>query len=294
MQTDPGAVTLRIEGLCHRYPGPVDALRDVHLTLSEGVFGLLGPNGAGKSTLMRIIATLQSPTAGAVRLGDLDVLGDPQAVRRQIGYLPQDFGVPPRVSAREMLDYIAGLKGVEGDRRAAVDAELARAHLSAVADRRLDTYSGGMRQRFGLATALLGKPRLIIVDEPTAGLDPVERRRFQRILAEAATDCILILSSHIVEDIAALCPRLAVLHDGRLVAQGETKSLIAALAGQVWAHPDERAMQALPNDAVVLSRRPYPDGVAVRVRAEGCPGAGFEAVEPDLEDVYAAQIGAPT
>lgn len=285
---------LRIEGLSHRYPGPVDALRDVSLDLSEGVFGLLGPNGAGKSTLMRIVATLQTPTTGAVRFGDLDLLAEPRAARRLIGYLPQDVGVPKRVTAREMLDYLAGLKGLGRDRAALVDAQLERTNLADVADRRLDTYSGGMRQRFGLAAALLGAPRLLIVDEPTAGLDPVERRRFQRMLAEAAEDCVLVLSSHIVEDIAALCPQMAILDQGAVVARGAPATLIAELADQVWVHPDERAADDLPAGTQVLSRRPHARGVAVRVRADACPGANFAAAAPDLEDVYAAYIGEPT
>ncbi|MFV0473687.1 MAG: ATP-binding cassette domain-containing protein [Pikeienuella sp.] len=283
---------LKVSGVSKTYGGGFKALDDVSLTAKRGVFGLLGPNGAGKSSLMRTLATLQRPDSGRVELNGENLLADPETARRKIGYLPQDMGVYPRVSAVEMLDYLAGLKGLGAKaRKEQVWRQLEKVNLADVARRRLDTYSGGMRRRFGIAAAFLGAPELVIVDEPTAGLDPSERRRFQFLLADAARDCVLLLSSHIVEDLAGLSTDLALLNRGRIVSAGAPKDLIAALSGRVWRRGAEfgelAEMQARHN---VLSWRPHQGELVVRVLADEAPGAGFTAAEPDLEDLYSAHI----
>src|SRR3954451_2016226 len=227
---------LVIDRLSKRYAGGVQALSEVSLRIGTGMFGLLGPNGAGKSTLMRILATLQEADAGSVTLGGVDVLRGKDQVRRLLGYLPQEFGLYPKVSAFDMLEHLAALKGVgpAGVRRDVVHALLRRTNLYEVRHRRLGTFSGGMKQRFGIAQALLGEPRLIIVDEPTAGLDPEERIRFHSLLADISEQVIVILSTHIVADVSDLCPRMAILNGGQVVAEGNPPELAASLRGRIW------------------------------------------------------------
>src|SRR5579863_2618868 len=227
---------LQIRDLSKTYANGVQALKNVSLNIPNGMFGLLGPNGAGKSTLMRTIATLQDPDGGSIRLNNLDVLGDKPAARRKLGYLPQEFGVYPKVTAEAMLEHFAMLKGViaRAERKALVEALLRQVNLWEVRKRRLGTFSGGMRQRFGIAQALIGAPQLIIVDEPTAGLDPEERNRFLNLLAEIGENVVVILSTHIVEDVADLCPAMAIISGGRMVREGGPLDLMAELKGHIW------------------------------------------------------------
>src|SRR5215207_9259122 len=227
---------LQIRKLSKTYTNGVEALKEITLTIPQGMFGLLGPNGAGKSTLMRTVATLQAPTAGTIRFNDIDVLAEPERLRRTLGYLPQDFGVYPRVSAYAMLDQLAVMKGItaKSDRKAVVETLLNQTNLWAVRNKTLAGFSGGMRQRFGIAQALIGNPELIIVDEPTAGLDPEERNRFLNLLAAIGDNVVVILSTHIVDDVADLCPRMAVLANGRVQLDGPPTELIASTRGRVW------------------------------------------------------------
>jgi ABC-type multidrug transport system ATPase subunit len=267
----------------------VRALGGVNLTIPRGMFGLLGPNGAGKSTLMRCIATLQTPTSGSIRFGDIDVIRDPEALRRTLGYLPQDFGVYPRVSAYDMLDHMAVLKGYAkpSERKAEVERLLHQVNLYAVRNKALAGFSGGMRQRFGIAQALIGGPSLIIVDEPTAGLDPEERNRFLNLLAEIGENVVVILSTHIVEDVRELCPAMAVIAGGRIVRSGAPAALIAEFAGRVWRRSIEKAaLEELRATHQVISTRLFAGRTVVHVLADRDPGAGFEPNTGDLEDVY--------
>jgi ABC-type multidrug transport system ATPase subunit len=278
---------LTITDVSKTYPNGVAALKGVSLSIGNGLFGLLGPNGAGKSTLMRTLATLQEPDAGQVTLDGRDVLADPQAHRRRLGYLPQEFGVYPGVSAEALLDHLALLKGVGAGRAEQVDALLRRTNLHAHRRRAVDGFSGGMRRRFGIAQALLGDPRLLIVDEPTAGLDPEERHRFHDLLSEIGQRVIVVLSTHIVEDVRQLCPRVAVLSEGRILLEGEPDRLVERLAGRVWRKTVERDRvdeyrRAMP----VLSTRLHSGKTRVQVLADAAPEPGFEPVAPDLEDVY--------
>jgi ABC-type multidrug transport system ATPase subunit len=260
------------------------------------MFGLLGPNGAGKSSLMRCLATLQVPSSGSVRFGELDVLARPEELRATLGYLPQDFGVYPRVSAEDMLDHLAVLKGVagRGERRTTVEALLRQVNLWDVRKKAVAGYSGGMRQRFGIAQALIGNPRLIIVDEPTAGLDPEERNRFNDLLAEIGEQVVVILSTHIVDDVTDLCPRTAILVGGRIVESGTPAELIAALAGRIWqAGIDKADLSATRERHAVIAARLRAGRTVVRVLADErgrCPGDGFTPAEPTLEDVYFATL----
>jgi ABC-2 type transport system ATP-binding protein len=282
-------VQLVIERLSKSYPSGVVALSDVSLTIPPGLFGLLGPNGAGKSTLMRILATLQEADAGAAHLGDLDVLRDKPAVRRTLGYLPQEFGLPPAATAEELLDHFALLKGVtrRAERRPLVRALLEQTNLWDARHRRLGGFSGGMRQRFGIAVALIGDPRLIIVDEPTAGLDPEERVRFLNLLSELSEEAVVILSTHIVEDVSELCTRMAVIHRGSIRLDGTPQSAVDALRGRVWRREVPRAdLPATEVEQRVIHTRLVGGRTVVHVYAEDCPGEGWEAVEPDLKDVY--------
>jgi len=290
---------LSIAHLSHTYPNGTRALDDVSLDIPRGMFGLLGPNGAGKSSLMRCLATLQIPSAGSIRFegkdGAIDVLAEPERLRATLGYLPQDFGVYPRVSAYDMLDHLAVLKGVaaRGERKATVEALLQQVNLWDVRKKAIAGFSGGMRQRFGIAQALIGQPRLIIVDEPTAGLDPEERNRFNNLLAEIGENVVVILSTHIVDDVTDLCPRMAVLVGGRIVESGTPQGLIAGLAGRVWrGSVAADALPALRERMAVISTRLRGGHPVMHVLAEAPPGPGFEAVEPGLEDVYFATLHA--
>ena len=280
---------LIIENLTHVYGNGVRALDEVSLTIPRGMYGLLGPNGAGKSTLMRTIATLQAPTSGHIRFGDIDVLKTPELLRRTLGYLPQDFGVYPRVSAYDMLDHMAVLKGIAGakERKETVESLLNQVNLWGVRKKALAGFSGGMRQRFGIAQALIGDPRLIIVDEPTAGLDPEERNRFLNLLAEIGENVVVILSTHIVEDVSDLCPAMAIICDGRIVREGAPGDLVTQLTGRVWRKTIDKAeLEAAKAQYQVISTRLLGGRTVIHILADSDPGAGFTPVEGGLEDVY--------
>ena len=284
---------LDLEDLSHVYGNGTRALDHVTLSIPRGMYGLLGPNGAGKSTLMRTIATLQAPTAGSIRFGDIDVIAEPERLRRTLGYLPQDFGVYPRVSAYDMLDHMAVLKGIASaaDRRQTVETLLHQVNLWPVRKKALAGFSGGMRQRFGIAQALIGNPRLIIVDEPTAGLDPEERNRFLNLLAEIGENVVVILSTHIVEDVADLCPRMAVLAGGRIQLEGAPAELIQRSRGRIWARAIERAeLEDYKDRHQLISTRLFAGRTVVHILSDTDPGNGFAAVEGDLEDVYFATL----
>jgi ABC-2 type transport system ATP-binding protein len=284
---------LAIRELSKTYANGVQALRKVNLDIPNGMFGLLGPNGAGKSTLMRTIATLQDPDSGSIKLGDLDVLKDKPAARRTLGYLPQEFGVYPKVSAEAMLDHFAVLKGVvaRGERRELVEALLRQVNLWDVRKRKLGTFSGGMRQRFGIAQALIGNPTLMIVDEPTAGLDPEERNRFLNLLAEIGEKVVVILSTHIVEDVTDLCPRMAIIAQGQVLLSGEPAEAMRSLEDRVWRRSvANTAIDDYKKRMTVLSTRLSGGKTIVHVLADAKPEDGFEAVAPDLEDVYFGQL----
>jgi len=286
---------LIVESLTHVYDNGVRALDDVDLVIPQGMFGLLGPNGAGKSTLMRIVATLQTPTSGHVRFGDIDVLTDPEALRRVLGYLPQDFGVYPRVSAFDMLDHLAVLKGIgpAAVRRPMVEDLLAQVNLWEFRFKSLSSYSGGMLQRFGIAQALIGDPKLIIVDEPTAGLDPEERNRFLNLLAEIGENIVVILSTHIVEDVSDLCPAMAIISEGRIIRQGAPAELVQSLAGRIWRKAVAKAeLEDYRARFDVISNRLYAGRTVIHVLAETDPGDGFEAVAGGLEDLYFSTLAA--
>jgi ABC-2 type transport system ATP-binding protein len=286
---------LSIENLTHVYGNGTRALDDVSLSIPKGMFGLLGPNGAGKSTLMRSIATLQSPTSGSIRFGDIDVVKDPEQLRRVLGYLPQDFGVYPRVSAYDMLDHMAVLKGISNgkDRKATVEALLHQVNLWPVRGKALAGFSGGMRQRFGIAQALIGNPELIIVDEPTAGLDPEERNRFLNLLAEVGENVVVILSTHIVEDVTDLCPRMAVLAGGKIQLEGSPVELTHALEGRVWRKTIDKAdLAAQQASRNVISTRLFAGRTVIHVLSDTNPGDGFERAPGGLEDVYLATVAA--
>jgi ABC-type multidrug transport system ATPase subunit len=287
---------LTLSGLTHVYPNGTRALEDVSLTIPRGMFGLLGPNGAGKSTLMRCVATLQLPSGGAIRFGAgadaIDVLREPARLRAVLGYLPQDFGVYPRVSAYEMLDHLAVLKGIagRGERKATVESLLQQVNLWDVRRKAIAGFSGGMRQRFGIAQALIGNPQLIIVDEPTAGLDPEERNRFNNLLAEIGENVVVILSTHIVDDVADLCQRMAIIAGGRIVRQGEPRELLGALQGRVWKRIVPRAdVDRHRAEHEVISTRLRGGQTLLHVLADRAP-AGFEPVASGLEDVYFATL----
>src|SRR5215211_4273180 len=290
---------LRIEHLAKTYPNGVRALHDVTLTIPRGMFGLLGPNGAGKSTLMRTIATLQEPDAGSIELqgissgegpsGSIDVLREKDRLRRTLGYLPQEFGVYPSVSAERLLNHFAVLEGFtdRAGRRRVVEALLRQTNLWDVRRERLGGYSGGMRQRFGIAVALLGGPSLIIVDEPTAGLDPAERVRFLNLLSEIGEQAVVILSTHIVEDVSELCTRMAIIDKGEILLEAEPLASIAALRGRVWRRVVAKAeLPDVERRHRVICTKLQAGRTLVHVYAESPPGSDFDPVEPDLEDVY--------
>lgn len=281
---------LTITGLSKTYPNGVQALRNVSLTVGDHIFGLLGPNGSGKSTLMRTIATLQEPDSGSILLDGIDVLKNKDAVRRTLGYLPQEFGVYPKMSALDMLHHLAVMKGITaaGERREMVESLLNLANLWEVRKKALSTYSGGMKQRFGIAQALLGKPRLIIVDEPTAGLDPSERNRFLNLLCSVGRDVIVILSTHIVEDVRDLCPRMAIIAAGQVLVETGPHDALAELDGRIWtkvvATADE--LKAIESGFHVISTHLVSGQHGVRVFSETAPGEGFRPTDAGLEDVY--------
>lgn len=286
---------LSIKNLVHVYGNGTRALDDVTLEVPRGMFGLLGPNGAGKSTLMRSIATLQTPTSGAIDFDGIDVIRSPELLRRTLGYLPQDFGVYPRVSVYDMLDHMAVLKGVSGARarKETVESLLNQVNLWTVRKKALAGFSGGMRQRFGIAQALIGNPRLIIVDEPTAGLDPEERNRFLNLLAEIGEQVVIILSTHIVEDVADLCPRMAVLAGGKIQLEGAPVELMQRMAGRVWKKTIEK--EALEDHRAryeVISTRLFAGRTVIHVLADSLPGEGFEPTSSGLEDVYFSTLSA--
>jgi ABC-type multidrug transport system ATPase subunit len=284
---------LKIDQLSHVYPNGTRALNSVSLEVGPGMFGLLGPNGAGKSTLMRCVATLQAPTSGSIHFGSIDVLRDPDALRRTLGYLPQDFGVYPRVSAYEMLEHIAVLKGysARGERRTVVETLLNQVNLWDVRHKSLAGFSGGMRQRFGVAQSLIGRPQLIIVDEPTAGLDPEEANRFLNLLSEIAENTVVILSTHIVQDAANLCPRTAIMVGGRLVCDGSPQELIAGLKGRIWQKTITKGeLDAHRATHEVIATLLQAGRTVIHVLADANPGAGFSLAEGSLEDVYFATL----
>lgn len=280
---------LHITNISKTYANGVRALNNVSLAIPNGMFGLLGPNGAGKSTLMRTVATLQEPDSGSIALNGIDVLADKQALRRVLGYLPQEFGVYPKVTAEVMLDHLAVLKGLthKGERRDAVDGLLHMANLWNVRRQKLGTFSGGMRQRFGIAQALLGDPRLLIVDEPTAGLDPEERNRFLNLLSEIGENVVVILSTHIVDDVSELCTRMAIIAGGEVLLTGDPREVVADLRGRVWRRIVEKDELAdLAARYRVLSSRLLGGRTVVHVFDDGPLDDSFEPVEPGLEDVY--------
>jgi ABC-type multidrug transport system ATPase subunit len=288
---------LSIRNLSHVYANGTRALDNVSLDIGRGMYGLLGPNGAGKSTLMRCIATLQTPSAGSIQFtpngSALDIVREPERLRRVLGYLPQDFGVYPRVSALEMLDHLAVLKGIGNprERRATVEALLNQVNLWDVRKKPIAGFSGGMRQRFGIAQSLIGNPQLIIVDEPTAGLDPEERNRFSNLLAEIGQNVVVILSTHIVDDVADLCSQMAIIAGGRIVRTGAPHDLIESMRGRVWRRAIAKEDLAAHRERFdVISTRLREGRTVVHVVADQAPEAGFEPVEGGLEDVYFATL----
>jgi ABC-type multidrug transport system ATPase subunit len=284
---------LHVEGLTKIYKGGVRALDNVSLTISHGMFGLLGPNGAGKSTLMRTIATLQEPDAGSIHLDKLDVLRQKEEVRKILGYLPQDFGVYPRVNAEEMLNHIALLKGMveRKQRKEIVQALLHRVNLWDYRRKNLTGFSGGMRQRFGIAQALIGNPELLIVDEPTAGLDPGERNRFYNLLAEIGQNVIVILSTHIVQDVMELCANMAIIHQGKVLFTGAPDQAVSHLEAKIWRKTIDRdEVKDYSLRMHVISNKLSAGRPQIRVYADSQPEEGFVPVTPDLEDVFFSSI----
>jgi ABC-2 type transport system ATP-binding protein len=283
------AMVLHIRKVSKTYSNGVQALKDVTLTIPAGMYGLLGPNGAGKSTLMRILATLQEPDEGSIHLGDLDVLNQKDEVRKTLGYLPQEFGVYPQVSAEALLDHFAVLKGI-AERRArkeVVEALLRQTNLWEVRRQKLGGYSGGMRQRFGVAVALLGNPKLMIVDEPTAGLDPAERVRFLNLLSELGENSVVLLSTHIVEDVSELCTRMAIINHGEILLEAEPLRAVEGLHGRIWRRVISREdLAALEREHAVISTKLLAGQTVVHVYGDTAPGPAFEPVAPDLKDVY--------
>ena len=284
---------LKISHLSKTYDNGVQALKDVTLEIGCGMFGLLGPNGAGKSTLMRTIATLQAADNGQIHFGDIDVFKSPQLLRSKLGYLPQEFGVYPRISAFDLLDHLAVLKGISDKKKRVtqVNALLQQTNLYEARKKSVSTFSGGMRQRFGIAQALLGDPQLIIVDEPTAGLDPEERNRFLNMLSEIGENIVVLLSTHIVDDVSNLCSQMAIIANGRILLQGNPIQLIDNLKGRIWRKTISK--QALTGHKAaynVISTHLYAGKTRIHVLSNSRPADGFEPLEPSLEDVYFEQL----
>ncbi len=290
-------MSLTITGLSKTYPNGVQALKNISLSIGNHMFGLLGPNGAGKSTLMRTIATLQEPDSGTIFLDDIDVLKDKNAVRRTLGYLPQEFGVYPKISAIDLLSHLAVMKGITnaGERKESVEALLHQTNLWDFRKKALNTYSGGMKQRFGIAQALLGKPRLLIVDEPTAGLDPAERNRFLNLLSSLGRDITVILSTHIVEDVRELCPRMAIIAAGELLLEGSPQQALQGLQGRIWSKVvvTDDELRSLESQLHVISSHLISGQHEIRIYADGSPGDGFRPVDAGLEDVYFLNLSQP-
>lgn len=284
---------IQIKNLSKTYRGNIKALDNVNMTIKQGMFGLLGPNGAGKTTLMRTIATLQEPDSGSIFMDELDVLNDKMAVRRVLGYLPQEFDVYPRVTALELLDHLAILKGItqKGERKEMIEVLLQKTNLYEHRKRKISTFSGGMKQRFGIAQALLGEPILIIVDEPTAGLDPGERNRFYNILSEIGQSIIVILSTHIVEDVKELCTNMAIIHQGKVVLQDQPRHALAELQGRIWRK--SVAKSSLPEyqqNHTIISSKLVAGRPEIHVYSESAPDSSFTNVNVDLEDVFFTKI----
>ena len=284
---------LTIHNISKTYPNGVEALKNVSLKIGNGMFGLLGPNGAGKSTLMRTIAALQDSDEGTIIIGDIDVSKDKQSLREILGYLPQEFGVYPKISANDLLDHLAVMKGITDSkqRKAVVESLLHQTNLWEAKDQKLGTYSGGMKQRFGIAQALIGDPKLIIVDEPTAGLDPMERNRFHNLLSEIGENVIVILSTHIVDDVSDLCNNMAIILNGEVHLVGEPIQLIKKLDQKVWKGLIEKSeLVEIEKENDVISSRLYLGKVQVRILSESPMQNGFESVSPEIEDLYFATI----
>ncbi len=284
---------LIINNLSKTYANGVKALNNINLTIPQGMFGLLGPNGAGKSSLMRTIATLQEPDAGTITLGDLDVLKDKDEVRKVLGYLPQEFGVYPKINAETLLDHLAILKGIanKGERKEVVAALLQKTNLYTHRKKNLGGFSGGMKQRFGIAQALLADPKLIIVDEPTAGLDPAERNRFHNLLAEIGENTVVILSTHIVDDVKELCTEMAIIHQGEVLLKGNPAASLDNIKGKIWRKRIEKGeLEEYKNQHRVISEKMFAGKPEIRVFSDQQPDPSFDAVESNLEDVYFSQI----
>ena len=283
---------LKITNLSKTYPNGVQALKNIDLTIPKGMFGLLGPNGAGKSTLMRTIATLQEADNGGITLNGLDVLKQKAEVRKRLGYLPQEFGVYPKISAEAMLDHFAELKGIvnKKERKEVVKALLEQTNLYHVKNKNLSGYSGGMKQRFGIAQALLGNPNLIIVDEPTAGLDPAERNRFHNLLSEIGENIIVILSTHIVDDVSDLCKKMAIINEGELLLHGEPLDLVKKVDGKIWEKVIEKSeLNNYQENFNIISSRLYLGQIIIHAFSDTQPDS-FELIKPNLEDVYFSSI----
>lgn len=284
---------LTIQNLSKTYPNGVKALNGVNLEISAGMFGLLGPNGAGKSSLMRTMVTLQEADSGTATLGDINMLKDKDELRKHIGYLPQEFGLYPKVSAHMLLNHFAALKGIHDkqERKRTVDELLEKVNLSDHRKKNLGGYSGGMKQRFGIAQALIGNPKLVIVDEPTAGLDPQERNRFHNILSQLGRETIVVLSTHIVEDVKDLCTQMAILNKGQILSYGNPKKLVNDMQGQVWEKViDQHELAKIRESHQVISDRFYDGQTMVRIASPSDPGNGFQSVSAGLEDVYFSQV----
>jgi len=286
---------LKIEGLKKTYPGDIQALKGIDLEIPPGMFGLLGPNGAGKTTLMKILATLLEPDEGSAQMDGIDLIADKAATRRMLGYLPQEFGLYPTLTAEQMLSYLAALKGIANakERKMLVGALLERVNLASAGKRKLGGFSGGMRQRFGIAQALLGQPKLLIVDEPTAGLDPEERLRFHNLLSEISTDVVVILSTHIVSDVSALCGLMAIIRGGEIITSGAPAEAVQRIAGRVWeATLTRETAEQLKFHLNVISTQAFEGRVRIKaISQNGRPGEEFDPVTPTLEDYYFSLVG---
>ena len=286
-------MNLTIKNISKTYPNGVQALKNVSLTISTGMFGLLGANGAGKSTLMRTIATLQESDSGSISFNGLDVLKEKDEVRRILGFLPQEFGVYPKVTAEAMLDHFAVLKGITNkkERKEVIKALLHQCNLYEIRKQKLGTFSGGMKQRFGIAQALLGNPKLIIVDEPTAGLDPTERNRFHNILSEIGENIVVILSTHIVEDVSDLCTQMAIISFGEVILTDKPLKIINELNGKIWKKAiNKDEIEKYHQDFKVISTQLFAGKKIIHVYSDTKPDPSFVLVEPDLKDVYFSKL----